>query len=156
MMRLILGPPGSLRVWSDNDGVPNRSDFPTVTTRSRVRMAAIFGAVGLSLSAVYAFSGYGVPCPWRVLTHTLCPFCGATTLGACLLRGDVAAAWAANQFVFVLLVGLLLAGIIWVVELLGGPRLRFPARLGDQRLWYAVLGTAGVAFAVVRNLVPLG
>ncbi len=135
MMRLILGPRSA---------------------RDRVRSAAIFGAIGLSVSGIYAFSGYGIPCPWRSLTHTLCPFCGATTMGAALLHGDLGAAWRANQFVLVLLVGAAFAGVWWIVELLGGPRLRLPGRLADQQLWYVVLGGAAVVFAVVRNLVPLG
>ncbi len=135
--------------------VPNPSHSATLNARNRVRMAATFGAIGLSLSGVYAFSGYGIPCPWRALTHTLCPFCGATTLGAELWHGDVAAAWAANQFVFVLLIGLALVGVASIVDALGGPRLRVGARWADQRLWYAVLGGAALAFAVLRNLVPL-
>lgn len=155
-MRLILGPRGPRTVWRDNDGVPHSPQSTALTARDKVRSVAIFGAIGVSLSGIYAFSGYGIPCPWRMITHTLCPFCGATTLGADLLRGDVGAAWASNQFVFVLLVGTALAGIAWVVELLGGPRLRLPGRLADQRLWYAVLGGAALLFAVVRNLAPLG
>jgi hypothetical protein len=114
------------------------------------------GAVGVSLSAVFAISGAGIPCPWRALTHTLCPFCGATTMGAHLLRGEFAAAWAANQFVAVLLVGLAIACVLWTVELLGGPAVRLPGRGADQRLWYLVLGGAALGFAVLRNAVPLG
>jgi hypothetical protein len=77
-------------------------------------------------------------------------------MGSDLLHGDIRAAWQANQFVFVLLVGLALACVAWVVELAGGPAVRLRGRLADQRVWYAVLGTAALAFALVRNLVPLG
>lgn len=119
-------------------------------------MAGTFGAVGLTLSGVYSVSGLGVPCPWRYLTHTLCPFCGATTMGAHLLRGDFAAAWSANQFVFVLLIATALACVYWTAQLLGGPVYHLPRRLSDQRVWYAVLAVVAVAFAVLRNLVPLG
>lgn len=155
-MRLLLGPRSAFGVWRDNDGVPNSSHSAASTALIRVRSAAVFGAIGLSASGIYAFSGYGIPCPWRSLTHTLCPFCGATTLGANLLHGDIGAAWASNQFVFLLLVGVALAGVLSIVELLGGPALRPSGRLADQRLWYAALGGAALAFAVVRNLVPLG
>lgn len=155
-MRLILGPRGPPRIWVDNVGVASPSRAVSSRARSRLTAAATFGAVGLSLSAVHAATGYGLPCPWRWLTHTLCPFCGATTMGSSLLHGDVGAAWKANQFVFVLLIGLALAGIAWVVELGGGPAVRLRGRLADQRVWYAVLGTAALVFAVVRNLVPLG
>ncbi len=99
-------------------------------------------------------TGIGIPCPWRYLTHTLCPFCGSTTMGAALLRGDLGAAWAANAFVLLLLAGLGVASLCWLVEALGGPAVRLPRRLADQRVWYGVLGLVGIAFAVVRNLAP--
>lgn len=113
---------------------------------------ALAAAIGSAISGLYLATGQGIPCPWRALTHTLCPFCGSTRLGAFLLRGDLASAWAANQFVFLLVLGLAVAGLFWIVELLGGPAVRLPGRLADQRVWYAVLGFFGVAFAVARNL----
>nr|WP_300151217.1 DUF2752 domain-containing protein [Propionicimonas sp.] len=120
--------------------------------RYRLRAAAAFGAAGLSLALVQSVAGIGIPCPWRALTHTLCPLCGATTMGAHLLHGDFGAAWSANPFVFVLLSGLVLATMAWTLELLGGPAVRLPARLADQRVWYATLAVAGLVFAVVRNI----
>ena len=112
--------------------------------------------MGLGLSGLYAVTGVGVPCPWRLLTGTLCPFCGATTMGAALLHGDVAAAWSANQFVFTILCGLVVAAATWVVRLAGGPTVRLPAPLRQQRTWYWLIGVAAVAFALARNLLPVG
>ena len=120
--------------------------------RTRLRAVGLLGAVGVSLAGVYAMTGVGLPCPWRYLTHTLCPFCGSTHLGVALLHGDFAGAWAANPFVFVLLAGTLVASVFWTVELLGGPAVRLPGRLRDQRYWYAALGVVAIAFAVARNL----
>lgn len=114
--------------------------------------AATLGGIGVSLAAVKASTGFGIPCPWRALTHTLCPFCGSTSLGVALLHGDFAAAWSANQFVFVVLAGLVVVSLAWLVELLGGPAVRLPGPLTGQRRWYAVLGVAAILFAVVRNL----
>ncbi|MGC3994936.1 MAG: DUF2752 domain-containing protein [Propionicimonas sp.] len=136
--------------------MPNADASRAAAARLRLRSVAVFGAVGLTLSGAYAVAGVGVPCPWRALTHTLCPFCGSTTLGASLLHGDVAAAWRANPFVFLLLVGLALASVGWLVEALGGPTVRLPGRRLDQRRWYIGLGVVAIGFAVVRNLVPLG
>ncbi|MBK9696350.1 MAG: DUF2752 domain-containing protein [Propionibacteriaceae bacterium] len=127
---------------------PVRAD----SARSALIAAGTLGAIGVALSGVYAVTGVGIPCPWRHVTHTLCPFCGATTMGAALLRLDVSAAWAANPFVFLLLVALTVGAAAWVVELLGGPAVRLPAWLTDQRLWYWVIGTAALAFTVARNL----
>lgn len=88
------------------------------------------------------------------MTHTLCPFCGSTTMGAALLHGNLADAWTANPFVFILLAGLGLACLCWLTEVLGGPAIRLPRLLGDQRVWYAVLAAAAITFAVWRNLLP--
>lgn len=76
-------------------------------------------------------------------------------MGMHLLHGDLAAAWAANPFVFLLLAGLLVACVLWTVELFGGPAVHLRGRLGDQRLWYAALGATAIGFAVVRNILPL-
>jgi hypothetical protein len=107
---------------------------------------------GLGVSAAYRVFGLGLPCPWRWLTGTLCPFCGATRMGADLLSFDVAGAWAENQFVFAAGVLLAMATVVWTVEALGGPALRLPRRLGEQRTWTIALVAAAAVFMVVRNL----
>lgn len=132
--------------------MPKNSQPDANLARQGLRAAGLLGVVGVGLSGVYAASGIGLPCPWRYLTHTLCPFCGSTHLGVALLHGDIAGAWAANPFVFVLLAGLMVVSVFWTVELLGGPAVRLPGRLGDQRLWYVALAVAALGFAVVRNL----
>lgn len=121
--------------------------------RRALRSLAAFGAVGVGLSALAATTGLGVPCPWRELTGTLCPLCGGTHLGMALLRGDVAAAWTANPFVFTGLVVLAILAVLWLVEALGGPAVRPPRPLRSRPgTWWIALGAAALAFAVVRNL----
>ncbi len=125
--------------------------------RRGLRALGVFGAVGLGLSALATTTGLGIPCPWRSLTGTLCPLCGGTHVGVALLRGDLAGAWAANQFVVGGLAVLVLLGLLWTIEALGGPAVRQPRPLrGRPGLWWVVVGAAAVVFAVVRNLVPLG
>jgi hypothetical protein len=51
-------------------------------------------AAGLTLSAVYATTGAGVPCPFLALTGWSCPFCGGTRMGSALLHGELSAAFA--------------------------------------------------------------
>jgi uncharacterized protein DUF2752 len=115
----------------------------------------VFGAAGLGLSVLAATTGLGIPCPWRSMTGTLCPLCGGTHLGMALLSGDLAGAWAANQFVLVGLAGLLLLGVLWAVEALGGPAVRPPRGLrGRPGLGWAAVALVAVAFAVWRNLHP--
>jgi len=124
----------------------------TFSPRAALAAAAWLGAAGIALSATKAFAGVGLPCPWRALTGTLCPFCGGTTMGTHLLRGDLAAAWQANPFVLVLLVVGGLAVVAWTVEVLGGPAVRPPVKLRSPALWWSILGGVAVSFALWRNL----
>jgi hypothetical protein len=117
-----------------------------------------FFAGGLGLSALYATTGVGMPCPFRLLTGWNCPLCGGTRMGGALLHGDVAAAWSFNP---VALVGLLVIGtlgVLWALEAAGGPAVRLPRGLG-QRLSrvsatrWLVLGVGfAVVWTVLRNL----
>lgn len=79
--------------------------------------------------------------------------CGSTHLGMRLLQLDVPGAFAANPFVFAVLVVLAVLAVGWTIQALGGPGVRLPRRWrlsADQ--WWLVLGAAGVAFAVWRNV----
>lgn len=116
-----------------------------------LRSAAWFGAAGLALSAVKLFTGIRIGCPWRALTGTLCPLCGATAMGSKLLAGDLAGAWTSNPFVLVLLGLGLLAVAAWTIEVAGGPALRPPRALRSPALWWAVLGAAALVFMIWRN-----
>ncbi|MGC3955384.1 MAG: DUF2752 domain-containing protein [Propionicimonas sp.] len=97
-------------------------------------------------------TGIRIGCPWRHFTGTLCPLCGATTMGTRLLAGDLAGAWAHNPFVLVLLGLGGLAVVAWTIEVAGGPALRPPSGLRSPALWWSVLGAAAVGFAIWRNL----
>ena len=129
---------------------PGRAGF---SAAGALRSAAWFAGVGGALGAVHALTGWGLPCPWRALTGTLCPLCGGTTMASRLLVGDLAGAWEANPFVLVLLALAGVAVVAWTVEALGGPALRPPARVRSGRLWWALLAGAAAAFALWRNLV---
>lgn len=113
-----------------------------------------FFAGGLGLSALYATTGVGMPCPFRLLTGWNCPLCGGTRMGGALLHGDIAAAWSFNP---VALVGLLVIGtlgVLWALEAAGGPAVRLPRRLGRvSAARWLVLGVGlAVVWTVLRNL----
>ncbi len=120
-------------------------------------MAGFF-AVGLGLSALYATTGVGLVCPFRVATGWDCPLCGGTRMGSALLHGDVSAAFAFNPVALVAVAVLGVLGALWVVEALGGPAVRPPASLRrrllqttpTQRL--VVLLACGAVYTVLRNL----
>ncbi|GAB3756991.1 hypothetical protein GCM10028864_40390 [Microlunatus parietis] len=120
-------------------------------------LGGFFGG-GVALSALYATTGQGIPCPLRMLTGWECPLCGGTRLGSALLHGDLVAAFAYNPLIFLGLIGLTVVGVLWVVEALGGPKVRPPARLGAllKRMtatrWLIAGLVVSVAYLLLRNL----
>jgi hypothetical protein len=117
-----------------------------------------FFAGGLGLSALYATTGMGLPCPFRLLTGWNCPLCGGTRMGGALLQGDIAAAWSFNPVALVGLVVVGTLGVLWTLEAAGGPAVRLPRRLGWRlgrvpvHRWLVIgLGLA-VVWTVLRNL----
>ena len=142
--------------------------YETVTTapltvrcfRPGRALAALGGvaAYGLTLSILYATTGRGLPCAFRMITGWQCPLCGGTRLGSALLRGDLAGAFADNPVVFVGLVVASVLGVLWAVQALGGPGVRPSAplaeRLGRIRTdgWLAVMLMLGAVDVVLRNL----
>lgn len=128
--------------------------------RAGVRLAGVgvLAAVGLGLSALYRGTGLGITCPFLQLTGWQCPLCGGTRMGAALLHGDVAAAWALNPVALVGLGVLAVLSLVWFARWRGvrGPRLPrgWAARLRTvpDGVWTAAwLGGAGV-WTLARNL----
>lgn len=117
-----------------------------------------FAGFGVAVSGLYALTGVGFPCPFRSLTGWDCPLCGGTRLGDALLHGRVGDAFADNPAVFLLLAVLTVLGGLWLVEALGGPKVRLPRVWADplQRVrptTWTVLGVAvAVIYTVLRNL----
>lgn len=113
---------------------------------------------GLGLSAAYAIFGVGLPCAFRALTGWSCPFCGGTRMGAALLHGDLAAAYAANPLALAAVALLALLAACWTIELAGGPALRPPERIRSVTERYGVTATIlvtsflAVAYGLLRNL----
>ncbi len=117
-----------------------------------------FFAGGLALSALYATTGFGVLCPFRAVTGWDCPLCGGTRMGSALLHGEIGAAFAFNPLALLLIAGLGLLGLLWGIEVLGGPAVRPPAGL-RRRLtpissshWLIVGSVVAAVYTVVRNL----
>jgi hypothetical protein len=135
---------------------PERRPFEAV---GGLRWLVGYAAFGLSVATLYATTGIGFPCPFRAVTGWECPLCGGTRLGAALLHGDVAAAFAFNPVVFVSLVLGVVVGTLWVIEALGGPRVRPPAswssaaRRVRPAIWWSLAGLLAALYVVLRNLI---
>lgn len=151
-MSLILGPGADAGGRGHNCAVSDSPAADRSAAARRLQSVGAFALVGVGLSLTYRITGWGLPCPWRMLTGTLCPLCGATHVGNDLLSLDVAAAWSHNAFVLAGGAVLAVLSILWAVEALGGPAVRLPRPLQSARLWWGVLGLAAVVFAVIRNL----
>lgn len=117
-----------------------------------------FVGFGLAVSGLYATTGIGFPCPFRTLTGWQCPFCGGTRLGSSLLHGHVGQAFAYNPMVFIGLIVITVLGVLWIVEALGGPRVRPPRRIADRlvrvhpTVWAVVMVVFAAAYTLARNL----
>jgi hypothetical protein len=130
---------------------------PFRATRAAGYVGAFF-AGGLALSALYATTGIGLPCPFRALTGWDCPLCGGTRMGGALLHGDVQAAFGFNPLAFVGLVILGALGALWTVEAVGGPSARLPEPLSERLRrvnplrWLLAGLFVAVIYTVGRNL----
>lgn len=157
---------GQARTWSAGTATGQNDKMTTArTTDPRpfeavggLRWLAGYAAFGIGIATLYATTGVGFPCPFRAVTGWECPFCGGTRLGASLLHGDVAGAFAYNPLVFLSLVVGVVVGALWLVEALGGPRVRPPVswtttarRIRPAVRWTAV-GVATALYVVVRHL----
>ena len=120
-------------------------------------IAGLF-AYGLGLSALYATTGFGLPCPFRLITGWDCPLCGGTRMGSALLHLEIGAAFAFNPLAMVALVVVGSLGVAWTVQLAGGPALRPPTAMRERfaavrGTWWLVAGLAVlVGYTVLRNV----
>jgi hypothetical protein len=123
-----------------------------------VKSLGIFVGFGLAVSGLYATTGIGFPCPLRTLTGWECPLCGGTRLGSSLMHGQIRQAFDYNPVVFIGLIVMTILGGLWIVEALGGPKVRPPRRIADRlvrvhpTVWAAIAVAAGLAYTLIRNL----
>jgi len=129
------------------------NDVP-ISAREALSGVAVTGLVAAGIGAVYDLTGLGVPCPFRMVTGWLCPFCGGTHLVGSLLRGDVVGAWQSNQLALLVGVGIAIRSVGWLLEVVlrRPPRRWLPAAWSRHAVW--ILVAVGVVWVLVRNLVP--
>jgi hypothetical protein len=117
-----------------------------------------FFAYGLGMTVLYASTGVGLPCPFRMITGWNCPLCGGTRMGDALLHLDIGAAFVYNPMALVGLVVLVALTVLWTVQLAGGPAVRLPKLVRDrlaavrQTTWLAAGVIGMVGYTILRNL----
>ena len=117
-----------------------------------------FFAYGLGMTALYASTGVGLPCPFRMITGWNCPLCGGTRMGDALLHLDIGAAFGYNPMALVGLVAVATLGVLWTVQLAGGPAVRLPKLVRDRlaavrpMTWLAAGVIGMVGYTILRNL----
>lgn len=117
-----------------------------------------FAGFGLAISGLYATTGLGFPCPFRTITGWQCPLCGGTRLGASLLHGQIGQAFLYNPVVFIGLIVTTILGALWIVEAIGGPKVRPPRRIAERlvrvhpTVWAAIIVGFAAIYTVARNL----
>lgn len=118
----------------------------------------LFVGFGLAISGLYATTGIGFPCPLRTVTGWECPLCGGTRLGSSLLHGHIQQAFDYNPVIFIGLIVITILGAFWIVEALGGPKVRPPRRIAEllarvhPTVWTAIIVAFALAFTLARNL----
>ena len=141
-----------------NENVAVSTDVRSFPATRAAGYVAAFFAGGLAFSALYATTGLGLPCPFRLLTGWDCPLCGGTRMGEALLHGDVQGAFGFNALALVGLVILGALGVLWTVEAAGGPALRLPRPLSERlrrvrpTQWLLIGLLAAVIYTITRNL----
>jgi hypothetical protein len=154
-------PPARIFAPDEEQNEPVPSALSTARPFRPRRGLAVLGGVaayGVTLSALYATTGRGLPCPLRMLTGWQCPLCGGTRLGSALLHGDVAAAFADNPVVLIGLAVAVVLGVLWTVEAIGGPALRPPGRVADAlrrirpNAWLVTSLLLASVYVLLRNL----
>ena len=141
-----------------NENVAVSTDVRQFRATRAAGVVGAFFAGGLALSALYATTGVGLPCPFRALTGWDCPLCGGTRMGDALLHGDVPAAFGYNPLALIALLTVGVLGVLWTVEAVGGPAFRLPRRLAERLRrvrpahWLVVSLLVAVIYTITRNL----
>jgi Protein of unknown function (DUF2752) len=149
---------GGDRTGAHNENVAISTDVRSFRATRAAGYVGAFFAGGLALSALYATTGLGLPCPFRLLTGWDCPLCGGTRMGDALLHGDVPAAFGFNPLALLGLALLGVLGVVWAVEAVGGPAFRLPRPLSERlrrvhpMRWLVIGLLVAVIYTIARNL----
>lgn len=117
-----------------------------------IRVSAVILCVGCAYAAFCSLTGWGIPCPFHLITGLNCPGCGVSRMLLSLLRLDFAAAFRCNAGLFCLSPFLLALFAVWIVRYI-----RFGYRPHGRLLRAAELSMAAllILWGAVRNFIGM-
>ncbi|MCR5676214.1 MAG: DUF2752 domain-containing protein [Lachnospiraceae bacterium] len=121
----------------------------TIRRRYVRRTVAEILAIGAAYYLFISITHLGIPCPVKLLTGYSCPGCGISHLFLSLAKFDLAGAFSANPFVFVLLPFALLYAFYRAHVYVKNGVTEFSIA---ETAVFTILLIAAVLFAVLRNL----
>ena len=75
--------------------------------RNRIQKVILISAIVLSIGCAYLIfywkTGYGIPCPFHLITNLKCPGCGVTRMLVSLIQLDFSSAFRYNAVLLILL-----------------------------------------------------
>ena len=113
-----------------------------------LKKVGIILAAGLAYYFFVRISGWGIPCPIRLITGAYCPGCGISRMCMALLRLDFSAAFRANALLMLLLPPAAVLGIRrWLLYIkTGATEMDLPEKIG-----FLVAFVLAVTFWILRN-----
>ena len=116
-----------------------------------IKHLALIGAAGLAYYVFYSLTGLGLPCMLRTVTGLKCPSCGVTHMFSDLIRGDFAAAFKDNIFLF--FTWPVIAGILIYADYRSSAHKKLPKWCSIVAIAFVVLL---VIWGIIRNLPVFG
>lgn len=120
-----------------------------VKARRMLVTGAVWLAVFLALFAMYQLFGFGIPCPFHLVTGLYCPGCGTMRALVSLVQFDFYQALRYNLLILVLLPVL---AVQTVVQFVGHMRGQPPKSGRAEKVFIIVLAVCVVLFTIARNL----
>ena len=116
-----------------------------------IKHLAIVFALGLAYYIFYSLTGLGIPCALRTVTTLKCPSCGVTHMFSDMIRGDFAAAFKDNIFLFC--TWPVIAGLLIYADYVSSAGKKLPKWCNAVMIAFIVML---VIWGIIRNLPVFG
>lgn len=106
--------------------------------------------LGLVYAGICGFTGFGIPCMFRIVTGFKCAGCGITHMFMALLAWDFEKAFYSNQFLFCMLPFSGIYTILLIARYVKNGKVQL--RKSENRMCYFLIVLL-VVWSIVRNLI---